>query len=453
MRDLLLLAFCYGIISLPGLARADDECGGPAQQVNSIVTALNKAAPNAKAGRFKVSRLSAVEETGKFQIAYVTDGKLVFDQRIEQRPDVSDHLSASVSRKSAGMLELGYAFGAGGGVECLYVIGRSANQFVSRRMKADPTEPEVGATSQGQASPTQSPSGQAIGTVPTGTQFMIARCKDETRQGQLGPYRDQQAVVWVSVPREVIVIFERAPKETKNLRLSDPVFAGLAPIAKEAIKLAGDRCGISYPRTQQGPGNAFTNIIVFKERLPAGGPIRPEEKEASIRSEDSHLFAAGLGTSDGINYGLINNMTPEAQAQLRSSLEAKRRMEATRVAEQDVEKRMDTFFAKYGVNGLVDSDALQRNPFAFEGKPVAILVSLVQMLDATKAVLSIPSGGYVVMSDTARGTFTERAYFVVVGKVLGNTNFEGNPFGRLPIPHLKFLTASRCKAQTIGSCF
>ena len=78
--------------------------------------------------------MSPPHETGRFQVSYLVDGKPVYSQRVEQRDAVSEHFSAAVSPKSAGTLELGYAFGAGGKVSCDYVIGRSRDNFVARRM-------------------------------------------------------------------------------------------------------------------------------------------------------------------------------------------------------------------------------------------------------------------------------------------------------------------------------
>lgn len=121
---------------LPLRALADDECGEPARQVKALVTALNKAtAGNRASGRFDLRRLSSRHEAGKFQVACLVGGKPVFSQRLEQQAAVSDHFAASISRKSAAVLEVGYAFGAGGGVSCEYDIGRAPVEFVARRTK------------------------------------------------------------------------------------------------------------------------------------------------------------------------------------------------------------------------------------------------------------------------------------------------------------------------------
>ena len=93
---------------LPLRALADDECAEPAKQVKALVTALNKAtAGNRASGRFDLRRLSSRHEAGKFQVACLVGGKPVFSQRLEQQAAVSDHFAASISRKSAAVLEVG----------------------------------------------------------------------------------------------------------------------------------------------------------------------------------------------------------------------------------------------------------------------------------------------------------------------------------------------------------
>lgn len=97
-------------------------------------------APKAKLGKFEVRRLSPPPiKAGKFQVLYLIGSKPVFSQRLEQRPEISDHFfAASTSRKSSAVLELSYGFGAGGhGPVCEYEITRTPTQFVARR----PTDP------------------------------------------------------------------------------------------------------------------------------------------------------------------------------------------------------------------------------------------------------------------------------------------------------------------------
>lgn len=119
---------------LPLRALADDECSEPAKQVNALAAALNRAtAGNPAPGRFDVRRLSPRDEAGRFQVTYRVGSKPVFSQRLEQQAAVSDHFHAAASRKSAAVLELGYALGAGGRISCEYNIGRSPVEFVGRR--------------------------------------------------------------------------------------------------------------------------------------------------------------------------------------------------------------------------------------------------------------------------------------------------------------------------------
>ena len=140
LRETLRSVHCvtlFGVIALaPLTAIADDPCDEPIKQVKAILGALNKAvAPKAKLGKFEVKRLSPPTKAGKFQVSYLIGSKPVFSQRLEQRPEISDHFfAASTSRKSSAVLELSYGFGAGGhGPVCDYEITRTPTQFVARR--------------------------------------------------------------------------------------------------------------------------------------------------------------------------------------------------------------------------------------------------------------------------------------------------------------------------------
>lgn len=131
-----LVALFASMTLLPVRAIADDECGEPNKDVKALVIALNKAtAGNSGQGHFVVKRLSSRDEAGRFQVTYVVGGKPVFSRRLEQQPAVSEHFAVSTSRKPAGVLEVGYAFGAGGRITCEYAIGRAPVEFVARRKK------------------------------------------------------------------------------------------------------------------------------------------------------------------------------------------------------------------------------------------------------------------------------------------------------------------------------
>lgn len=286
------------------------------------------------------------------------------------------------------------------------------------------------------------------GAVPAGTKFLVASCLDQTRQGAQGPYRTQQAVVWVAVPPETSAYIATLPGGQKTVPLSDPSFSRIAPIAVESVRHAGERCGYAYPRRQPTPGEAVTQIVLFKDRLPAGGAFRPDERPAVVRSEDSAAVAMSVSTFNGATFSFQSNLDAATQAQQKSADDAKRRSEAARIAAKEEEQRQTAFFAKHGVGGFVDARALATNPFAMEGKTVVMRGRLMEMISATKAILVIEGSLPVVVSDAARGAFGNEGIYIVVAKVLGKTNFEGNILG--PVPHVKFVEVVRCSQN---ACF
>ena len=129
------IALLSALALVPQIALADDPCEAPLKHVKAVSAALDKAAPpRSKPGTFDVKRLRFKNETDKFQVAYLIDGKGVFSQRMEQREEISEHFGVT-SEKSGSALGLGYAFGAGGAVACEYEIVRTLNGFVVRRTK------------------------------------------------------------------------------------------------------------------------------------------------------------------------------------------------------------------------------------------------------------------------------------------------------------------------------
>jgi hypothetical protein len=264
---------------------------------------------------------------------------------------------------------------------------------VSPQRKAQEPAPNSGAT------------GTVAGASPAGARGMIGRCKDETRQGQLGPFRQQDAVIWGLVTPEVAASFEHAPKSAPSLGLSDPALSGAAPVIREALRMAAEKCGVVLPRAAQTLGAASVQVLLFRDALPRGGPIRPDEREANFRNDDAARLAAAVVTSDGSKFGFGNHSDPATQSQLRASLEAKRRVEAAKTEESNEQQRMTAFFAKHGVSAFVDERALQTNPFAFEGKTVVVKARFVQMLSASKAAMNMPGAQYFVVSDIPREAF------------------------------------------------
>lgn len=203
--------------------------------------------------------------------------------------------------------------------------------------------------------------------IPGGTKFLVASCRDQTRQGAMGPARSQDAIVWVAVSPETTSHIATLPGGEKKVSLSDPSFSRIAPIAVESVRQAGERCGYAYPRKQPIRGVAITHIVLFKDRLPAGGALRPDEV-VMTRPEDSAALAMYVSTFDGATYTFISNLDPASQAQQKSSDEAKRRSEAAQVAAKEKDQRQGAFFAKHGVAGFVDARAL--GAWAAEGKPL-----------------------------------------------------------------------------------
>lgn len=229
-----------------------------------------------------------------------------------------------------------------------------------------------------------------------GGKFALVSCIDQTRQGARRPFRDQQASVSASVGADVVASFERAPKVAPKVALSDTIMAKVSGVLAEAIRLAGDKCGIKYPRSQSTLGSAVVFINLFKDRLPTS---------TTMSYEDQMQHAASFSTFDGAVFAFTNGSDPQSLAEKRSSLQASHAAQSAQAAQQQESMRERVFLSKYSLQSFTDAQALLTNPFTFEGKNVVVRARFGQMLTATKVLLVWPAAYAVVMSDVPRGTF------------------------------------------------
>jgi hypothetical protein len=103
-----------------------------------------------------------------------------------------------------------------------------------------------------------------------------------------------------------------------------------------------------------------------------------------------------------------------------------------------------TFTRKHGSQSVA-CEALSRNPFAYEGKVVALNVTFEQMIARDRGLF----GCGVAVSGIPQGVFSSREVEVVLaGRVLGNTEVKIGP-ATLQVPHLQYVGVHICKE---GDC-
>jgi hypothetical protein len=122
--------------------------------------------------------------------------------------------------------------------------------------------------------------------------------------------------------------------------------------------------------------------------------------------------------------------------------------EAQVAAAKAVQARRNEFVQKFSAQEMSDSDlnTLHVNPFAFEGKNVALDVNFRMMEDATTAEFEQLAGmqfratGSIVATGVPKGTFAGPTQALLIGKVIGR---KQDPQGISSL-HVKFVAAKIC---------
>ncbi|MGH7411264.1 MAG: HEAT repeat domain-containing protein, partial [Candidatus Methylomirabilis sp.] len=118
------------------------------------------------------------------------------------------------------------------------------------------------------------------------------------------------------------------------------------------------------------------------------------------------------------------------------------------------------FVRAHRVHQSVSCETLSRNPFAFEGKVVAVQMTFEQMVARDKAILGVanPFGEFggcgIVVSGVPQGVFsTQRAKVVVAGRVLGATEAKFGQYPSMKVAHLEFSGLHTCKEHRCEDFF
>lgn len=115
------------------------------------------------------------------------------------------------------------------------------------------------------------------------------------------------------------------------------------------------------------------------------------------------------------------------------------------------------FTRKHGVQGSVACEALSRNPFAYEGKVVALgAVVFEEMIARDRGLFGIGDifgGCGVAVSGIPQGVFSsQRVKVILAGRVLGNTEVKVEG-ATLRVPHLQYVGVHICKEKDCTDFF
>lgn len=140
------------------------------------------------------------------------------------------------------------------------------------------------------------------------------------------------------------------------------------------------------------------------------------------------------------NYAtLLARRQADTQMRERTTREARER-EQVENAHRIVRERYNAFIKKNSVSQFIDTNALEANPFIYEGKIIAVEMRFSEMLTVDRAIFE-----GILVSGVPGNLFTAKDTKVVLaGKVLGKTPIK-TPFGgEMNVPHLRFVGVHIC---------
>lgn len=213
----------------------------------------------------------------------------------------------------------------------------------------------------------------------------------------------------------------------------------LYEISSQALNLVGARCTQAAIRSR-----SMQLFVYFEGDLPPGKGYSPNiQASLSFNGQQWQRQSnawANFSNPQLEKYQVLLRERNEERAQQ----EVKSRYEAKRKALDEVIKRADAFAKKNGVSTYITANALRANPFAYQGKVVALQLDFSKMLTVDRGLFGSRAPGMALMGDIIvsgipRNLFTvSYTRVVLAAKVLGNTSLK-TPFGKTSVPHLRFV--------------
>lgn len=171
-----------------------------------------------------------------------------------------------------------------------------------------------------------------------------------------------------------------------------------------------------------------------------------EDPEAMVRGSVEYALGQ-IDPSVLENREQAEKAAAEEEARLRNQ-SAQRQTETEETSQRrPVRERWQAFWSKHKITDafLGSGRKLCTNPFAFEGKIVAIIVQFEGMVARDRAIFDDGWGCHFAVSAIPKGTFsTERWWGLMAAEVLGQTEVNG-PRVQEPVAHLRFVGFHVCK--------
>lgn len=105
------------------------------------------------------------------------------------------------------------------------------------------------------------------------------------------------------------------------------------------------------------------------------------------------------------------------------------------------------FAKKNSIQAWPHAEALEANPFVYQGRTVAILAHFQKMLSATEGLFHIGTTNVLIVSDIPGGVFTYPRWVILAGIVVGKKEVQLSSLGKATVPHIKYISVMDCHDQ------
>ena len=163
------------------------------------------------------------------------------------------------------------------------------------------------------------------------------------------------------------------------------------------------------------------------------------EKDHKVHARNYDTYQ--LDWREYTNRPLKARLRAEAEkrsAEEQARREAQQRAEQTRLAKEQADReaarqnRWNEFVRRYGIQEMVDANALTVNPFAYQGKTVAVHTQFERMVSPDTGLFA----GNIMVTGLPRDLFKAQNIVVLVGRVMGISG---------QVPQLKFVAVHLCR--------
>jgi hypothetical protein len=247
----------------------------------------------------------------------------------------------------------------------------------------------------------------------------------------------------VNIPDDAVAVEEkdcegRYATSSYRLRLRKPLdlsqWLVVEPLLRPALDFAVE-CG--KPQ----------NVSVLLEDLDGKWVVRarayPKASEIWFEYENK-LYSAQKAALEA-EARAIDSARWEAQRAKRQELEAA-------LKKADDARRNDArnaFASKHGVSAFVGASELFSNPFKWQGKTVAVLAQFRQMVAPETALFC--NGDDCLVATGLRNEAIDERFYMVAGRVLGNTPAKIPVLGEILVPHLRWAGGHKCLENSFDS--